>query len=261
MKDLYSFHPNQRDFENYYQKVTKSYIRIFKRCGLKVLVVEASGSGFTNKITHEFQVLTPTGEDTIIYCPKCNFAQNKEIAKNKKGQNCPKCKKEKLVSERGIEVGNIFPLGVKYSKELSAYFTDKDGKTKPIIMGCYGIGLGRLMATVVEIHHDKKGIIWPKELAPFLIHLIPVEIKDNKVRKTSDKIYQDLQKLGVEVLYDDRVDVSIGEKFAESDLIGIPLRIVVSKKTLKAGKVEIKERSKTLPKLIKISQIKTKLIL
>jgi prolyl-tRNA synthetase len=255
MKDLYSFHANQKDFESYYKKVIKSYFRIFKRCGLKPIIAEASGLGFTNKITHEFQVLTSAGEDTIIHCPKCNFAQNKEIAKVGEGEICPLCRKERLLSERGIEVGNIFPLGTKYSKDFEAFFIDKNGKKKPIIMGCYGIGLGRLMATIVEIHHDKNGIIWPREVAPYEVHLIPVEIKERTVRNVAEKIYQDLQKASIEVLYDDRKDTSIGEKFVEADLIGIPKRIVISKKTVKNNQVEMKEREKKELKFIKVKEL------
>ncbi len=255
MKDLYSFHPDERDFEKYYKKVINAYLRIFKRCNLKVKIVEASAAGFTKGVSHEFQVLAPSGEDTIFFCSKCNFAQNKEIAKVKEGQVCPKCKKGRIIKERGIEVGNIFPLGTKYSKAFDAYYIDKKGAKKPIIMGCYGIGLGRLMATIVEVNHDETGIIWPKEVAPYQIHLIPVEMQDKRVWTTAEKIYQNLQKESLEVLYDDRDKESVGEKFVESDLLGIPLRLVVSKKTLARNQIEIKERGKKKVQLIKIKNL------
>ncbi|MCD5396117.1 MAG: hypothetical protein LR000_00330 [Candidatus Pacebacteria bacterium] len=255
MKDLYSFHSTQEDFEKYYKKVISTYFRIFKRCGIKTKLVEASAAGFTKGFSHEFQAITSVGEDTIFYCSSCDFAQNKEIAEVKEGDICPKCKKGKIIKERGIEVGNIFPLGTTYSKKLNAYFIDKDGKKKFIIMGCYGIGLGRLMATIVELNHDKNGIIWPKEVAPFLIHLIPVEIRDKKVKNGAEKIYQNLQKNSYEVLYDDRKDASPGEKFVESDLLGIPIRVVISKKTLKNNEVEIKERAKKKAQLVKIKKL------
>lgn len=255
MKDLYSFHADQKDFEKFYNKVISAYLRIFKRCGLKPIVVEASGQGFTKSVTHEFQVLTPIGEDRIIYCPECHFAQNKELSKHKKGERCPKCKRGVLEEARGIEVGNIFPLGTKYSKDFNLFFTDKKGRKKLVIMGCYGIGLGRLMASIVEINHDDQGIIWPKEVAPFLVHLIPIEIKDRQVLQIAEKIYQDLQKNKIEVLYDDRKDVLPGEKFVESDLLGIPLRMILSKKTLAKNQIEIKERNKKRAQLVKIKDI------
>ena len=258
MKDLYSFHASQEDFERFYEKVAKAYLRIFKKCGLKAVRVKASGLGFTNSFTDEFQILTPIGEDTVIYCEKCGFAQNKEIAKFKEGDRCPQCG-ALLKQQRGIEVGNIFPLGTKYPQAFNFYFVDKNGEKKLPIMGSYGIGIGRLMATIIEIHHDDKGMIWPERVAPYKVHLIPVEIRERKVKTMADKIYQDLQAQEIEVLYDDRKQVSIGEKFAESDLIGVPLRIVVSKKTLLKDRVEIKKRSAKTPELIPIKKILIKL--
>jgi prolyl-tRNA synthetase len=251
MKDLYSFHSNQKDFEKYYHFLMKVYLKIFKRCGLKAIITEASGAGFTKERTHEFQVLAPAGEDTIIFCPRCHFAQNKEIAEFKTGNRCPRCA-QPLKKAKSIEVGNIFPLGTKYSKDLGAFFIDKDGVEKPIIMGCYGIGLGRVMAGIVEIHHDEKGIIWPEEVAPFQIHLIQIE-NTSKVKKAAKKLYQDLQKRNLEVLYDDRTEKAPGEKFADADLIGIPLRIVISERTLSKNSVEMKRRSEKKTRLTKLS--------
>ena len=254
MKDLYSFHASQIDFQRYYEKVKKSYLKIFKRCGLKAIVTEASGAGFITGFTHEFQVLAPGGEDTIVFCSKEHFSQNKDITKFKAGDKCPVCKKG-LLQGKSIEVGNVFPLATKYSKAMKAYFIDKDGKRKLIIMGCYGLGPSRLMGTIVEVHHDEKGIIWPKEVVPFDIHLIPIE-NTKKVKKIAEKLYQDLQKSGIEVLYDDREDKSAGEKFAEADLIGIPIRTVVSERTLAQNCVEIKKRSEKKTKLIKITNLR-----
>lgn len=253
MKDLYSFHASQEDLSNYYKKVTRAYFNIFKRCGLDAVLTEASGGDFTKDFTHEFQVLSPSGEDKIIYCENGDFSQNQEIAKLSAGQQCPLCKKN-LKEGPSIEVGNIFPLGAKYSEAMKAYFADKEGNKKPIIMGCYGIGPSRTMGAVVEVHHDEQGILWPEEIAPFSVHLIQIGDSD-KVKKTAEKIYQDLQKEGAEVLYDDR-DKSPGEKFAEADLIGIPLRMVVSEKTLKTDAVELKKRSEKSVEFVKISKIK-----
>jgi len=252
MKDLYSFHSTEEDFRKYYKKVANAYLRILKRCGLKGIITEASGAGFTKEYTHEFQVLTEGGEDTIVFCLKGDFSQNKEIAKFKAGDTCPKCKAI-LREGKSIEVGNIFPLGTKYSQAMKAYFVDKNGKRKPIIMGCYGIGPSRTMGAIVEVHHDEKGIIWPKEVAPFQIHLIKIE-NTREVRMAAEKLYKNLQKQGQEVLYDDR-DRTAGEKFADADLIGIPIRIVVSERTLAKNSAEIKKRSEKKAELIKLSQV------
>ncbi len=250
MKDLYTFHNTEQDFKRYYEKVKKAYLRIFKRCGLQAIITEASGGDFTKEFSHEFQVLSKDGEDNIIYCPKFDFSQNKEIAKYKAGQKCPVCG-AKLKQGDSIEVGNIFPLGCKYSKALGALFTDKKGKRAPIIMGCYGIGISRSMGAVVEMHHDEKGLIWPKETAPFDAHLIAL----HKTKRQADKIYASLAKAGLEVLYDDRENKSAGEKFAEADLIGIPTRIVISEKTLSKDSVEIKTRQETKSKLVKTNKL------
>jgi len=258
MKDLYSFHPNQKDFQNYYEKVKKAYFKIFQRCGLQTILTEASGAGFTEGFTHEFQVLAKGGEDTIIYCPKFHFSQNQEITKFKPGDKCPICK-ERLKKGKSIEVGNIFPLGTKYSKDLALFFQDKDGQRKPPIMGCYGIGISRTMAAIVEVHHDKLGIIWPRQVSPFDVHLLLLksgeQAKDKKIKETCKKLYESLQKGKIEVLYDDREDKSAGEKFADADLIGIPWRVVISERTLQKNSVEVKERKAKKIRLVKIKHL------
>ncbi|MDD2696719.1 MAG: proline--tRNA ligase [Candidatus Pacebacteria bacterium] len=251
MKDLYSFHTDERDLADFYEKVKKAYFRIYQRCGLNPLCVEASSGTIGGDFSHEFMVLSPVGEDKILVCKKCKSAANVEKIGSIK--NCRKCKSA-LEEKSCIEIGHIFNLGTKYSKIMKAEYLDKSGKAKPAIMGCYGIGLQRLMAAVVETNCDKSGIIWPKEVAPFAIHLIQIG-DDQNVRKVAEKIYQDLQKSGKEVLYDDR-EKSPGEKFAEADLIGIPLRMVVSPRTLAEDSVEIKKREESQIKLVKINQIK-----
>lgn len=253
MKDLYSFHTDAKDLEKFFNKVLKVYDRIYNRCGLKAVKSEASGGVFTKEKTYEFQILSEIGEDRIIYCEKCNWAMNLEERGAKLLKKCPECN-GKVVKKNSIEVGHTFRLGTKYSKDLNLYFKDKKGENRLVTMGCYGIGIGRLMATVVEINHDDKGIIWPKEMSPFQIHLI--QIGDNKkVKQAAEKVYRDLQNKGVEVLYDDRTDKTAGEKFAEADLIGIPIRLVVSEKTLKTNSIEIKERKKMKTIMIHSSQI------
>jgi prolyl-tRNA synthetase len=259
MKDLYSFHTSKDDLDKYYEKVKKAYLKIFKRCGLKVMIVEASGGVFSKENSHEFQVLVPSGEDTVFYCEKCGFAQNKEIAKVKEGDICPKCG-SKILSSRAIEVGNIFKLGTKYSEPMKLFFRDKDKKEKPVIMGCYGLGPSRVMGAIVEVSHDDKGIIWPEEVSPFCAHLLDLSKNlKSKVRKETEKIYQMLEKAGWNVLWDNRLDSSPGEKFADADLIGIPIRILVSEKTLEKESVEIKYRKSGKIEIVKIKNLIKKL--
>ncbi len=254
MKDLYSFHATEADFKKYYEQVKKSYLKILKRCGLESIITEASGAGFTAGFTHEFQVLAKGGEDTMIFCPEHHFSQNKEITSFKAGDKCPICKKV-LKEGKSIEVGNIFPLGTKYSKAMKAYFVDKDGKRRLIIMGCYGLGPSRIMGAIVEVHYDNRGIIWPKEVAPFQFHLINLNPANPKISKISEKIYQDLRKRNFEVLYDDQNEKTPGEKLVEADLIGIPIRMVVSERTLKKNCLEIKKRSGKKVKFIKLNKV------
>lgn len=425
MKDMYSFHVDDTDLDDYYERVKQAYLNVYERCGVKAYVVEASGGIFSDKISHEFSVVTPAGEDTILVCKKCNIAQNLEIAEgkihnphdpeekelpmkevkmergpsvdenarvhnvpeskilksvvyklqnggligvcirgdlmvnehklskyvgqevrpaskeeleaiglvpgfispvglphvkggvkhaaevgadekgvkeiqhgktelpfvadhsirdvknfvtgaNKKnldlvnvnlgrdftmedftdlvsiqvGFGCKKCG-GKLEEVTAIEAGNIFKLGTKYSEAFDVNFTDENGKRKLAIMGCYGIGTTRLVGTIVEASHDDKGIIWPKSVAPFQVHLIALGAeKDPEVKKAADNVYDALQHECVEVLYDDR-DESAGKKFNDADLIGIPLRIVVSSRTLKDKSVEWKMRNEKEGKLVK----------
>lgn len=251
MKDLYSFHISENDLMKFYSKVKEAYFRIFKKCGLKAVAVEASSGTIGGEISHEFMAILDNGEDRILICKKCGFGGN--IEKVGELEKCPNCKFF-LEKKNSIEIGHIFNLGTKYSKKMGANFIDKNSKLKPIVMGCYGIGLGRLMATIVEINHDEKGVIWPEEAAPFKVHLIPIE-NSQKVIKTTEKLYQDLQKAETEVLYDDRDGKSAGEKFADADLIGIPNRIVISERTLLKNCVEIKKRSENKAKLIKLNQM------
>jgi prolyl-tRNA synthetase len=258
MKDLYSFNKTEESFRKFYNKVKKAYFNIFKRCKLQAILTEASGAGFTKDYTHEFQVLTKDGEDTITYCPKLHFSQNKEITKYKKGDKCPVCKRA-LKQGKSIEVGNIFPLGTKYSEALGAFYQDRNGEKKPIVMGSYGIGTSRLMGAIVEVFHDKNGMIWPLSVAPFHFHLLKLNSSDKKtdlkVKSISKKLYFNLQKKGFEVLYDDRINKSSGEKLVEADLIGLPYRIVVSEKTVKKNSVEVKERNKKQVKVVKLNNL------
>jgi len=247
MKDMYSFHETQEDFEKFYLTSKKTYLRIYKRMGLTAKATEASGGNFTKKISYEFMVLTDAGEDNILYCGSCDFCVNVEIAKIGEGVKCPKCGKGKLTKAKASEVGNVFDLGEKYGKDFNLTYQGREGSREYPIMGCYGIGISRLMGVIVEKFHDSQGIIWPESVAPLKVHLIELEGKDSKVKKTAQKIYKLFLDEGIEVLYDER-DVSAGEKFADADLIGIPYRLVVSKKT--GTKIEVKKRSENKIKLM-----------
>ncbi|MBI2624630.1 hypothetical protein HYW67_04075 [Candidatus Parcubacteria bacterium] len=257
MKDLYSFDRDQAGLDAYYERCKEAYKKVFSRCGLDARVVEASGGAFTKDFTHEFQVLAEAGEDTIVYCESCAFAQNKEIATAKAEEPCPNCS-AKLKEGTSVEVGHIYKLGTKYSKDLGLMFTDEDGLMKPVVMGSYGIGPGRVMATIVEVHHDEKGIVWPKEVAPYGVHLLEIKnqkskIKNDEVTTATEKLYRELQDVGIAVLYDDR-DESAGVKFADADLIGLPWRIVASEKTLEKHSVEIKARSSNESQLMPLDK-------
>jgi prolyl-tRNA synthetase len=236
MKDMYSFHENQEDFEKFYEIVKKAYLKIYNRLGLVAKVTEGSGGAFSEKISYEFMVLTDAGEDDILYCDVCEFCVNAEIAKQKEGDACPKCEKGKLGRAKASEVGNVFDLGQKYGKDFGLFFLDRENKRQHAIMGCYGIGISRLMGAIVEKSHDDKGIIWPETVSPFKVHLIALG------EVSGEEIYQQLQDNKVEVLFDDR-KASAGQKLTDADLIGIPWRMVVSPKT--EGKVELKHREET----------------
>lgn len=248
MKDLYSFCKDKEEQENFYEEAKKAYVKIFERLGLgdKTYVTFASGGSFS-KYSHEFQTILPNGEDEIYLCSGCKkVAVNKDIWGEQK--KCPECGSSKYTEEKSVEVGNIFNLGIKFSEAIGLYYKDKEGGQKPVVMGSYGIGPGRVMGTIVEAFCDEKGIVWPEAVAPFLVHIILIG-DDKKIKKTADDLYKELQKKNVEVLYDER-DTTAGQKFADSDLIGIPNRIVVSEKTIKENKFEFKKRNEEKVELI-----------
>ncbi|MBN1375809.1 MAG: proline--tRNA ligase [Dehalococcoidia bacterium] len=389
MKDLYSFDIDEAGLDESYKKMVQAYKNIFARCGLPAVMVEADSGAIGGKASHEFMLITESGEDEIVYCPNCEYAANAEkatsvkqpgkqepelpveevatpglktieevagfmgvkanetlksifytadgemvfvairgdlevmeiklknllkcndlhiateaetqaagivagyasainlkgikivaddsiklgsnfvagankndahlknvnyprdfkvdvmadIARARAGDSCSRCGKE-LSAQRGIEVGHVFKLGTFLSERLGAYYLDKDGSTKPCIMGCYGIGVGRLLAAAVEQNHDDKGILWPVPIAPYHVYLCALKVEDASVMQAAEKLYDELTAAGTEVLFDDREE-SPGVKFNDADLIGIPLRIVVSTRTLKTNSVELKWRKET----------------
>lgn len=252
MKDLYSFHLDEKDLDKYYEKAREAYFKIFEKVGIREMTYYtfASGGSFS-KYSHEFQTVAPAGEDTIYICRKCKLAINKEM----KGEmeKCPECGGRDFQEEKAIEVGNIFKLKNKYTMPFNLKVADEKGEKKEILMGCYGIGLSRLIGTIVEIYHDGEGIIWPENVAPFAVHLLSLGQNEK-----AEKIYQELLNKKIEVLYDDR-EISAGEKFADADLIGIPWRVVVSQKSLGKGGVEVKERRSEKTEILKIGELLNKL--
>ncbi|OGY97605.1 MAG: prolyl-tRNA synthetase [Candidatus Liptonbacteria bacterium RIFCSPLOWO2_01_FULL_56_20] len=246
MKDLYSFCRTREEHEAFYEKAKQAYHKVFERVGLGDITffTFASGSSFS-KYSHEFQTLAEVGEDTVYLDRKRKLAVNKEVMGEEALQELGLREKD-LEEVRAIEVGNIFPLGTKFSDAFDLVYLDEAGEKHKVIMGSYGIGLGRLMGALVEVFHDKDGIMWPEAVAPFAAHLLELE------GASAEKLYRDLQAQGVEVLYDER-KTSAGEKFHDADLLGLPWRLVVSPKT--QGKIEVKKRSEKNTTLMSQSEV------
>jgi len=298
MKDAYSYHTSQEDLEVYYEKGHKAYERIFTRVGLSVVSVASDSGMMGGKVSHEFMLLTPVGEDSIVICGSCDYRANLEAANigvtntdvsNTEATNteststestnneathtestnneatettgaatitasCPQCGQPSLSISRGIEVGNIFQLGDKYSKSMEMKYVDPSGALQYPVMGCYGIGVGRLAASICEAHHDDYGPIWPMAVAPWQVHLCCVKSQDSEAKEYADGLYLQLKGLGIEVIYDDR-QVSPGVMFSDADLLGVPVRVVVSPRNMKEACCEIVTRDKTLKDMVKLDEV------
>ncbi|HVZ75898.1 MAG TPA: aminoacyl--tRNA ligase-related protein [Candidatus Paceibacterota bacterium] len=243
MKDLYSFHRDEKDLLDYYEKAKMSYKAVFDALGIgaDTFITLASGGDFTTGFSHEFQTLVESGEDMIYLDRANNIAYNKEVVTEENAKKLG-VDFDKLEQVKACEVGNIFPLNTKFSKAFNYTYIDEAGVQQLVYMGCYGIGPSRLMGILVEKFADEKGIVWPKEVAPFQVHLVDLANDNEDVKRTAQSMYDELTKAGIEVLWDDR-DLRAGEKFADSDLIGIPTRVVVSAKALEAGKFECVDRA------------------
>jgi len=238
MKDAYSFDKDQQGLENNYQAMHQAYKKIFNRCGLDFLTVAADSGVMGGSVSHEFMVAASDGEDMVLLCPKCGQVKAfKDDAK----MICLECGTA-LQKTNTLEVGHIFQLGTKYSAALGANFVDDQGRQQPIIMGCYGIGVSRLIAAIIEQHHDKDGIIWPKEISPYQVNIIALDVTDEKIFQKALEIYAQLKAEGVEVLIDDR-DERAGVKFKDADLLGISAQVVVGREFLKSGAIELKFRN------------------
>jgi len=242
MKDAYSFHESEKDLDDYYQKVIDAYHKIFKCCGVEARLVEAHAGSIGGKRSNEFMLLSETGEDKIYLCGACDWAVNLEVTRDVK--TCPGCGGQ-IKQANAIEVAHIFYLGDLYSKKMNATFTDENGKQKPFAMGCYGIGIPRLAAAIVEGSHDEKGIVWPEKVSPYRVILI--DLTNGKAKE----VYDELTNSGIDVLYDDR-EVAAGVKFSDADLLGIPWRVIVSEKT--GDKIEVKKREEENSNLIMLDK-------
>ncbi len=238
MKDLYSFHKDEADLNNFYEQVKAAYLRIFERVGLGHLTFTtfASGGSFS-QFSHEFQTLCEAGEDIIYYNEEKKIAVNKEVYTDEALAEIGLTRAD-LTEGKAIEVGNIFKLGTRFSAPLDLYYLDEAGKKHEVVMGSYGIGPERVMGTVVEAMAKDTGLVWPKEIAPFAVHLVRLSDEDELTRAEAEEIYHELMERGVEVLFDDR-QLSTGEKLADADLLGLPLRVIVSKRNREAGQLEV----------------------
>ncbi|MBI1301516.1 MAG: prolyl-tRNA synthetase [Alphaproteobacteria bacterium] len=260
MKDMYSFHVDQACLDEFYEQAKEAYIKIYDRLGIGHLTYYTYASGGTfSKYSHEFQTLNPYGEDEVYVIPGTKVAVNKEIIDDPAAlkdaiPNYKPGDEKKLEVHKSIEVGNIFKLGTKFSDTFDASFNDEGGKTKSMVMGCYGIGPSRVMGTIAESLSDENGLVWPEAVAPYDVHLITLG-KDENENAPCEKLYHDLKKAGIDVLYDDRIKARAGEKFSDADLIGIPTRVVMSKKTLETDSVEVKKRNSDETEMVKVSAL------
>lgn len=254
MKDLYSFSRNTEEHEAFYEQAKEAYFNVFRRVGLgdATYITFASGGSFS-KYSHEFQTLCDAGEDTIYVDEKKKLAINKEVLNDEVLADLGADRND-LVEKSAVEVGNIFSLGTKFSDALGLTFKDEAGETHSVVMGSYGIGPTRLMGTLVETLADDAGMVWPKSVAPFDVHLVVVGSQDSVALAEAESVATKLSEAGFDVLLDDR-DARTGEKLADADLIGIPTRVVVSEKTIEAGKLEVKDRTQTEAQMLSFEEL------
>jgi len=256
MKDAYSFHATYKDMVREFNLMERTYKKIFTRLGLEFRVAEADSGAIGGSGSKEFMILADSGEDTIMVCSKCDFGANIEVLSQDE-KVCPKCGGE-LTQTKGIEVGHIFQLGTAYSKSMRAEFLDEKQRLKPFIMGTYGIGVSRLLAGIIEQHHDNKGCIWTRESAPFVVDIIVVKTKNSQQMQVAEKIYQKLMERGIPVILDDRKDkkTGFGVKIKDFELIGFPYAIIIGN-DIKDNKIELIIRNGLFRKELSFNNIDT----
>jgi len=244
MKDAYSFDQDEAGLDKNYQLMYEAYKRIFSRCGLKTLITDADSGVMGGKVSHEFMAEAPLGEDIVLVCPKCKTAK----AFKEGDSPCFKCRVE-MDKINTIEVGHIFKLGTKYSQALEANFSDAKGELRPVVMGCYGIGVSRLVSAIIEQNNDADGITWPGEVAPFQIMVLPLDVTNQAIMQEAQNFYNQINAAGFSCLLDDR-DERAGVKFKDADLIGLPLSIVVGKKNIEEKNIELRIRKDKSTQLV-----------
>jgi len=254
MKDLYSFSESKEQHDEFYEKIKQAYFDIYEECGIgdKTFLTFSSGGSFS-KYSHEFQTETDAGEDIIYYSPSKKIAVNDEVYNDEVLKELG-LEKSELVEKKTAETGNIFTLGERFSEPLELIFDTKEGERKPVFMGSYGIGIGRLMGVVAEILSDDKGLAWPESISPFDVHLVNVSGDNEDSVKLSDEIYEHLTQNGIDVLYDDRKK-GVGEKLGDADLIGISKRIVIGVKGIESGEFDLYNRLNDKTEKVSESQI------
>lgn len=246
MKDGYSFDIDFESAKKTYEKQFKAYIRTFRRMGLTPIPVQADPGAIGGNMSHEFQILAETGESTLYYDKKLHTASDEDlmhifaVSDEKYNKDTSPIPEDELMISKGIEVGHIFYFGTKYSKPMNAFVLNEKGEKVYPEMGSYGIGVSRLVAAIIESSHDQRGIIWPEPVAPFDITILNLHQKNEKCSKVAMELYEKISKTK-EVLYDNR-DITVGEKLADADLIGIPWQLIIGQRKLEAGVVELKNR-------------------
>lgn len=257
MKDMYSLARSQEEHLELYERAAEAYHRIYERLGIGHITYRTAADGgiFTERFSDEFQTLSDIGEDTIYVDEEKRLAINEEVYTD---ENLAKLglDKSKLVEKRGVEVGNIFPLETKYTDALDVYYTDENGDKRQIVMGCYGVGISRLMGVIAEHFSDDKGLVWPENIAPAMVYL--VRIGGEAAARHADALYDELQSKGIEVLYDDR-DERPGAKFADAELMGIPYRVTVSDRLMDASQYEFTTRTTGVTELLTRDELLGKL--
>ncbi len=243
MKDAYSFAATEEQHNDFYERSKVAYMKCFERMGVgdDTYITFAAGGAFT-QFSHEFQTVCEAGEDITYISKEKGVAINEEVI-DTADLTALGVTKEELVVTKTAEVGNIFNFGRQKGEEVGLFFKDENGEQVPVWMGSYGIGITRMVGVLVEKFADEKGIVWPRSVAPYHVHLVGLNLDDAEIRDFADGVYSALKKRGVKVFYDDRIDARAGEKFADADLLGMPHRVVVSKKTKEEGQFEVVERA------------------
>jgi prolyl-tRNA synthetase len=256
MKDLYSFSATQEQHDEFYAKMRGAYEKVYDRLGIgKDTYYTYASGGMFSKFSHEFQTLLEVGEDVIYIDDDKRIAINAEVIDDPEVLRELGVEKDRLRKVNASEVGNIFPLGTKkFAEPLGAHFTNEEGEQHPVVMGSYGIGVSRLIGVLAEYFADDAGLVWPESIAPAKVHLVRIGNKP-EVTAAANKLYEDLTKQGISVLFDDRDDVSAGQQFADADLIGCPVRLTISPKTVEQAAVELKRRTEKDSDIIKLDRI------